>query len=73
MIKMILMINGKPAAKGQELTAFDGEKMILKGWAEPKHPGSTGRVYVQCNGWDFEWEYYPSVVGGKFVEEKGEG
>ena len=56
----VLMINGKPAEIGQEVTMHSGEVGILEGWREPHKPSSTGRVYVNGN------EYFPSVIGGKF-------
>lgn len=55
-----LIINGKPAKVGQEVTMHNGQTGILEGWKEPTHPASTGRVYVDGK------EYFPSVIGGKF-------
>lgn len=59
---MTLMINGKPAEKGQEVETFRGEKGILVGWKEPAHSSSSGRVYVQLEGHDFQNEWYPGVI-----------
>lgn len=63
---MDLIINGKPAVKGQEVTTFRGETGILTGWSEPHKPSSSGKVYVKTSGdWDNMW--YPEVINGKFV------
>jgi hypothetical protein len=64
-----LYINGNPAVKGQKVTTFRGEKLILTGWREPHKPSSTGRVFVKGEKNEFEGEYFPSVVGGEFREE----
>ena len=68
---MKLMINGIEATKGMEVTTFRGGKYVLTGWQEPYKTSSTGRVYCKPKddyengtGWDYEW--FPSVVGGSF-------
>lgn len=76
MSNMKLMINGKEATKGMEVTTFDGEKYILIDWRAPseRYGGMNGKVYCQTkerfenNGFHCN-EWYPSVIGGKFVEE----
>lgn len=75
---MKLMINGQEATKGMEVTTFRGEKYILSGWRAPGEicGGMNGKVYCKtkeayekndmfCNEW------YPSVIGGEFVESEG--
>jgi len=48
---------------------FRGEAAIVTGWQEPRHAGSTGRVYVKEMGdRGFTGEYYPSVYGMKWAE-----
>jgi hypothetical protein len=51
--------SGRPAQKGEEVTSFRGEKMIITGGRPPHHSGSTGRIWVKENNSDRE--YYPSV------------
>ena len=64
---MELYIRGKLAIKGQTVTTFRGEDLILVGWREPHKPSSSGHVYVKENIEDKSYcEYYPSVVGGEF-------
>ena len=73
---MKLIINGKEAEKGMEVTTFRGEKYILSGWRAPGQMfgGMNGKVYCKTKE-DYEqntpWcnEWYPSVIGGKFVED----
>lgn len=62
---MKLMIKGKEATVGMEVTSFRGEKAKLISWTEPHKPSSSGRVYVEWeNG--RTGEYFPSVIGGNF-------
>lgn len=73
---MKLIINGQEAKEGMEVTTFRGETYILTGWREPgqRCGGMNGKVYCKTKEdyeantiWNNEW--YPSVIGGKFVEE----
>jgi hypothetical protein len=57
---------GKPVAKGEEVTDFRGEKAIVVGWEEPRHSGSTGRIYVRPQGAKLDEGYYPSVYDCEF-------
>ena len=42
---------------------FRGEPVVVTGWQEPRHEGSTGRVYVRdMSERGFEQGYYPSVI-----------
>lgn len=63
---MKLMINGKEAVIGQEVSTRN-EIGILKGWAEPYKPSSTGRVYVKLDGDDHDSSFFPSVIGGEWT------
>ena len=67
MIGENLIINGKAAEVGMEVKTFRGEKGILLYWREPHKSSSSGHVYVLLNGEDTEREFYPSVIGGKFI------
>ena len=62
---MKLMIKGKEATVGMEVTSFRGEKAKLLSWTEPHKTSSSGRVYVE---WEdgATGEYFPSVFNGKF-------
>ena len=63
---MKLMIKGKEATVGMEVTDFRGDKAKLLSWREPHKPSSSGRVYVKWeNGGT--GESYPGVFGGEFV------
>lgn len=69
-LEMKLLVNGKPAEKGMEVTTFRGEKYILEDWREPHKAGSTGRVYCKKKGELFHNEWFPGVIGAEFVERK---
>lgn len=47
---------------GAELETFRGERVVLTGSEEPRHPGSTGRVYVRDEK-GLSHSFYPSVCG----------
>ena len=54
---------GEAVTPGAQLTTFRGEDVVLEGGTPPKHPGSTGRIYVKQDGVDFSQEFFPSVCG----------
>ncbi len=59
--------NGDAVVKGKKYADFRGEHAVVTGWQEPKHAGSTGRVYVRRGKSDAE--YYPSVFDMKWINE----
>lgn len=62
---MKLMIKGKEATVGMEVTSFRGDKAKLLSWTEPHKPSSSGRVYVEWENGSTD-EYFPSVFSGEF-------
>lgn len=64
---MVLLIEGIRAVKGQTVTDFRGNTHILTGWEEPRHPGSSGRVFLKDSD-DRESSVYPTVIRGKFED-----
>lgn len=68
-MKLIKETTGVEVKTGEVVHDFSGEAAIVTGWAQPRHSGSTGRVYVKEMGEQgFTGEYYPSVYGLKWVE-----
>lgn len=65
-MRLILKSTGRPLANGDYVTTFRGERGKLAGWREPRHGGSTGRVYVTIDGNTHEW--FPSVIGAVIRE-----
>lgn len=63
MTKLILVHSKsrKPVERGEVVTDFRGDTATVTGWDEPRHPGSTGRVYVKPADADWTHGYYPSV------------
>jgi hypothetical protein len=60
----------EPVNTGDIARTFRGEPVIVTGWQEPRHSGSTGRVHVQSMD-ESKWHqsFYPSVCGMKWVGE----
>ncbi len=68
-MRLIKESTGEEVKTGDVAHDFRGEAAIVTGWAQPRHEGSTGRVYVkEMNEQGFTGEYYPSVYGLKWVE-----
>ena len=67
-MKLIYETTGKEVQSGDIAHDFRGDAAVITGWQEPRHAGSTGRVYVrEMNDQAFEGAYYPSVYGMKWV------
>lgn len=64
---------GKPEVKlGQTVKDFRGEECKVVGMTEPQHAGSSGRVtlqYMRKGAYQRASEYFPSVIGAKWVPE----
>jgi hypothetical protein len=68
-MRLIKESTGIEVKSGDVAHDFRGEAAIVTGWQEPRHSGSTGRVYVKEMGdKGFTGEYYPSVYGMKWVD-----
>lgn len=68
-MRLIRETTGEEIKTGEVVHCFRGKAAIITGWALPKSPASTGRVYVkEMNEQGFTGEYYPSVYGLKWVE-----
>lgn len=72
---MKLLINDKPAIRGEIYKDFRGEEVVLVNWSEPKERGKSG--YVQLRGIHdpkdcIPTSYYPQVINGVFVMEENE-
>lgn len=62
--------DGRPVCVGDEVTIHDEEFRVVQARA-PHKEGSTGRVYVEpADGSDGHYEYFPSVIGARWVEVK---
>lgn len=63
---MTLVVSATKAAvrRGDKLTTFRGEPVVITGGRSPDHPGSTGRVWCVSPGRerDGDREYFPGVV-----------
>lgn len=53
-----------PVSMGQAIVSFRGEEMKLLGGNPPHKPSSSGKIWVE------DGEYYPSVFGLKWIEQK---
>jgi len=63
---------GEPLTVGQRIVDFRGEAGVLKGWREPRYPEESmnmgARVVVRMDDDSRDSEYFPSVIGAKFVK-----
>lgn len=59
---------GKAAVIGEIYADFRGEPYQLLGIREPRHIASTGRVWVRATQGGSSREFFPSVIGMKWVE-----
>lgn len=66
---LIYTATGADVKIGDTAYTFDGTEVKVLGWMEPRHPGSTGRVYVKTAGIAdaMRCEFYPSVIGAEWV------
>lgn len=60
--------NGAILAKGSHAD-IKGSPVEITGWQEPRHSGSTGRVYIRYLNGGQDAEYFPSVIGAEFAPE----
>lgn len=68
-MKMTLVDDKTGAALtvGASVTTSRGETGTLTGWREPRHGGSSGHVFVRFGSNTFAREFFPSVIGARFV------
>jgi hypothetical protein len=66
-MKLIHKSTGKPVQKGDIVTDFRGDQAKVVGGTEPRHDGSTGRIYVEAIPEGFTHGYYPSVFNCEWV------
>lgn len=66
--KLINKETGHEIKKGDTVFTFRGEQAIVTGFQEPRHPASTGRVYVTIN--EINCGFYPSVIHAEIVEQE---
>ena len=59
----LLHKNGEEVKPGDLVTDFRGDEATVIHYEQPKHEGSTGRVYVRWVGAQFDALYYPGVFG----------
>lgn len=59
---------GQPVAMGEIGETFRGEAVTIIGGTPPHKPSSTGRVTIKSIEGGWEQEYFPSVVGCKWIQ-----
>ena len=61
---------GQPVNTGDIARTHRGEIVIITGWQEPRHMGSSGRIYVvSTEGRKTHSEYFPAVCGMDWATE----
>lgn len=66
-MKLVYDETGKEVQVGDVAKTFRDEVVTVTGVEEPRHSGSTGRVYVKFDGADRSREFFPSVIGAKWT------
>lgn len=67
MFKLIDDKTGEERKVGDTVTTFKGEEVTITD-IRPATGGSTGRVYCKVPGQPWSREWFPSVIGCRFVE-----
>lgn len=68
-MKLVYDKTNKEVKIGDITETFRGEKCKVISFTEPLKSSSTGRVYVEFDN-NTRREFFPSVIGTKFVEEE---
>ena len=68
---MVLIYEGtkEPVKVDDIVKTFRGDVVRVVSFREPHKPSSTGRVYVKHDDHGWSSEYFPGVIGAKWVEE----
>lgn len=69
-MKLVFEASGLEVSVGTVTQTFSGTDVVVTGMRQPTHQGSTGRVFVKPIGEDTEREYYPQVIGAKWIDKK---
>lgn len=69
-MRLVYEKTGDPVMAGDLVSSQDGELFRLDFYREPHKPSSTGRVYVTPTAGGCQREFFPSVVGAKWIERE---
>ena len=73
-MRLVYTDTGEPVKAGDAvMLSPSGGLATITGYREPHKAGSTGRVYVKRWGSTTELEYFPSVVGARWIERTDGG
>jgi hypothetical protein len=67
-MKMIYEQTNEAVKVGDIAKTFRGETVTVTGFEQPRHSGSTGRVYVKFEGFEETREFFPGVIGARWIE-----
>lgn len=67
-MRLIYEKTGEEVKAGDLVSSQDGELFRLDFYREPHKPSSTGRVYVTRLEAGCQLEFFPSVIGAKWIE-----
>lgn len=68
-MRLIYEDTGKDVKVGDLVQTFRGDEVVVEHIAKPHSPASTGRVYVSRHDGS-EAEFFPSVIGAKWIERE---
>ena len=73
-MKLVYEETGEPVKIGDVVrTMSQDSPLVVRHIQEPHKPASTGRVYVEPKGGNGWREYFPSVIGAKWIERTDGG
>jgi hypothetical protein len=68
MWKLINIADSRELKVGDKVETFRGEKVTLIGLRPPHKPASSGHVTVKFRSSAYDAEFYPSVIGARFLK-----
>jgi len=69
-MKLVNKLTGNEVLVGHKIMLSTGNVVTVTSIQEPRHGGSTGRVYVKYPISKNEIGFYPSVVGAHWVDRE---
>lgn len=73
--RLVYKKDGHPCRVGDKIKTFRGSTGRLMSWRSPQTAASSGRVYVMLDERprDTRNEFFPGVIGARFVEVEDNG
>ena len=70
-MRLVYKENGNEVKVGDVVKLSDGKECIVRYFAPPHKPSSSGKITVQVEKGEFDcMEYYVSVIGAEWIERE---